>query len=222
MIDTLNLTLADLQIDSKDTVCAKLNESKSQDRLAAIEQFFKSPNGNGPNPFEGMTSTEKERAFQRVIDYAERRGNGGRRYDNFGNSRYFTKGPGWFVYTYDTFTVEQSCYDGGSGGTDTVTRSRSLVLEYRGSEKQAWANATREWRKKIPETIAEHNRRAKSYGGKAIESTEGFLSYCKTVFGYHGSLGGDDTPVLPNPFLRKMLLLNPFGLSGVYRILLLD
>lgn len=236
--DELNLTLADLRIDDEDRHCFELKDDGRADLTQCARQFLdglqstetgqKAPthSAKGPlslllphSPSKTMSSKGMLHAFEQVVDYATRREVWERSFRNQDDPFCFMNTWRRFVYTYYTFDVEQSCYDGGSGGTDMVTRNCSLVLEYTGTAQSEWAKAKSDWARKMKDLLAYHNDHADRYGGP-IKDEAAFIAACKQRFGYHGTLANDGAQALPNPFGFDMTLLDPFGLPGVYEIII--
>jgi len=216
--------LADLQIDDEDMFCVKLEAGEkdgipqvAKEYLQCLRKAASKDAQYAHSTLEALTPADATRALELVIDYAMRREQFFRSDWHKPDSRFYSTWYGNFVFCYYSFEIEESCYDGGSGGTDTVTRSKSLVLKYVGAQSAEWTQAKTDWKTRVKDGIAFHNQHPDWYGSP-IRDVDAFTTECRKRFGYHGSLEQADTPILPNPFSGEMTLLNPFGLPGVFKI----
>ena len=137
------------------------------------------------------TSEEKYRFMCRMIEFGQHW-----RRNEFANHRKdVTCSPGWFSHCY--MEREEHCYDGGSGGTDTVTRELifSRVTKSRG-----------ELEAKLKEELTVWLRRWKE--------ADKVIRQCKESWLYDGTLTDETIPVLLCG--GRLYLMDPFGMQGIF------
>ena len=226
-LDNLNLTLVDLRIDDEDKLNYPLSEEKKASVASCAEPFLRylrSTNKEAAkesavlfrahSPFESVSVETMAHALEQVVDYATRRELWSRNDD-------WARGPECLVqaekfeYIYYWYDKEDDdpCYDGGAG-LWYVTVPRRFTFEYIGPEETVWSQKKESWKKSVESYIADRNRRQNC---NRIDKLDQLMNRFRWEHGYHGCLENDDVPVLPY-MSGTMLLLNPFGLPGVFRV----
>lgn len=185
------MTLSDLQISPDEPEQKILFYSKEEQSELAMK-FFSDTNIVSAKGAK-LNTPQKLAAFDSMLEFGRKWQNSTTRYGEVSAHTWCT--PGQFCQTY--YSREVPCYDGGNCGDDT--ESYELYFSLYDTDPAAWTKLSTEFKKNYWR-----------------EDQEKLLKLWKRIWGYSGSLKNADISAIISGYNRRLCLLNPFGLQGVF------